>query len=408
MTVATLHPDQRSAASQIEASSVSPEGALAWAQWMIQRPTVARTGCEHAFAEELASTLPAGKINVRVLPAGDGKANLVATCHGADAEPHIVFCGHIDTVPLGGEAWTCDPFGGEVRDERLWGRGAADMKGGNAAMLAAFLALSAEPTFSGTLSYALTFGEETGSEGAAMMVKDGSLPRFDVMIIAEPTDNRIVRRHKGALWLRVTARGRTGHGSMPDMGINAIDLLTGLAANLRDVLEGLERDPQLGLTTLCLTRLEGGVQTNVIPDSAIAEFDIRTLPGQDIERLLEVAQEVARKLCDRQPGAEISFQILTALPPLDTPQDDPILRIVAEARTALGLSEGLPEGASYFTDASLLQTLGGSTVIIGPGSPAEAHQTNESMSLDALATAETLYRDIAIRLFRSWEGVASA
>ncbi|RRH73193.1 M20 family metallopeptidase [Falsigemmobacter faecalis] len=402
MTAYSPNSDQTPAA---RAASVAPEGALAWAQWMIQRKTVALTGSEQAFAEQLAGLLPAKAADIRVHPAGDGRANLIATCHGATPGPHIVFCGHIDTVPLGAKPWSCDPFGAEVRAGRLCGRGAADMKGGNAAMLAAFLDLADQREFPGRLSYALTFGEETGSEGAALMVKDGSLPRFDVMIIGEPTNNRIVRRHKGALWLRVSARGRTGHGSMPQMGINAIDLLTNLSAVLRDALAGLGSDPQLDRTTLCLTRLEGGVQTNVIPDFAIAEFDIRTLPGQDIERVLGIARDLARDLCTQQPGAGISFEVIASLPALDTPEDDLSLRAVAEACAALGLPEVAAGGASYFTDASLLQNLGGSVVIIGPGEPSEAHQTDESLSVEALETAVSLYREIAIRLFTLYRPV---
>lgn len=365
---------------------------------MLRHDTTAQQGREEGFVVELAAYLAERGVGSRIVRGDVGRANLVASIESGRPGSHIVFCGHSDTVPLGDRPWRKQPFGGEVEGGRIHGRGSSDMKGGVAALVASFLDFAAFDDWSGRLTLAVAFGEETGSEGARLMVGDGSLDAFDAMIIAEPTCNRAVRAHKGALWLAVTAVGRTGHGSMPQMGLNALEMIIRLGDRLRHLDALGASDPLLGQPTICLTRLQGGTQVNVIPDRAAAEFDMRTLPGQEHGAILAEIEAIAREIETDFAGGSIAVEVLNSLPALDTAAQSAVIRAALESRNELGMPAGEVGGASYFTDGSVLQALGRDILILGPGDPAEAHQTDESLDLSDFLASRRIYTGIARRL----------
>lgn len=377
---------------------LSDADCVALLQWMLRHDTTAQQGREQGFADELAAYLAERGIASRIVPGDAGRANLLAVIDSGRPGPHVVFCGHSDTVPLGDRAWRKPPFGGEVEGGRIHGRGSSDMKGGLAALVASFLDLAAADDWSGRLTLAVAYGEETGSEGAKLMAGDGSLGPFDAMIIAEPTSNRVVRAHKGALWLAVTAIGRTGHGSMPKMGINALEMVIKLGERLRRLDVFGMSDQLLGEPTICLTRLQGGTQVNVIPDRAVAEFDLRTLPGQDHGAILAEIGSIAREIEADYVGGRIIVEVLNSLPALDTRAESPIILAARESRIALGMPDDDAGGASYFTDGSVLQALGQDILVLGPGDAAQAHQTDESLDLSDFLASRRIYTRIARRL----------
>jgi succinyl-diaminopimelate desuccinylase len=380
---------------------LSDADCIALLQWMLRHDTTVQQGREEGFAGELAAYLAERGIDSRIIQGDAGRANLLAVIDSGRPGPHVVFCGHSDTVPLGDRAWRKPPFGGEVEDGRIYGRGSSDMKGGLAALVASFLDLAAADDWSGRLTLAVAYGEETGSEGARLMASDGSLGPFDAMIIAEPTSNRVVRTHKGALWLAVTAIGRTGHGSMPQMGINALEMVIRFGDRLRQLDAFRVSHSLLGQPTICLTRLQGGTQVNVIPDRAAAEFDLRTLPGQDHDAILAEIQGVAREIEADYAGGRIIVEILNSLPALDTKAESPIVLAALESRSALDMPEDDAGGASYFTDGSVLQVLGQDILVLGPGDPAQAHQTDESLDLSDFLASRRIYTRMTRRLLCS-------
>lgn len=398
-----LHPRQNPARSAglrpaPGEAVLSDADCVALLQWMLRHDTTAQQGREEGFVRELAAYLAERGIASTIVPGDEGRANLVATIDSGRAGPHLVFCGHCDTVPLGDRTWRRQPFGGEVEGGRIHGRGSSDMKGGLAALVASLLDLSASADWSGRLTLAVAYGEETGSEGARLMAGDGSLGAFDAMVIAEPTSNGVVRTHKGALWLSVTATGRTGHGSMPQMGLNALEMVIRLSDGLHQLAALEASDPLLGKPTICLTRLHGGTQVNVIPDRAVAEFDLRTLPGQDHEAIIAEIRNVAQEIEAGYAGGKIVVEMLNSLPALDTPAQSPVILAALESRHGLGLSGDEAGGASYFTDGSVLQVLGRDILILGPGDPGEAHQTDESLDLSDFLASRLIYTGIARRL----------
>lgn len=404
MTVLQSHSDRarpERALSTVPPRSLSDDDCVALLQWMVRHDTTALQAREEGFVSELARYLAGQGIASRIVRGDEGRANLVACLDTGRPGPHLVFCGHCDTVPLGDRAWQKPPFGAAIEGGRIYGRGSSDMKGGLAALIASFLDFSALEGWSGRLSLAVTYGEETGSEGAGLMAGDRSLDPFDAMIIAEPTSNRAVHSHKGALWLVCTATGRTGHGSMPQMGLNALEMVVRFKERLLELDALAASDPLLGRPTICLTRLHGGTQVNVIPDRAVAEFDMRTLPGQDHEDILAAVQTIARELEAEYAGGTIVVETIRSLPALATAADSHVVRVALETRRGLGMPASEAGGASYFTDGSVLQALGTDILILGPGDPAEAHQTDESLDLSDFLTARLIYTGIAQRILCS-------
>ncbi|MEP9373473.1 M20 family metallopeptidase [Mesorhizobium sp. KR1-2] len=382
---------------------LSDDDCVALLQWMLRHDTTALQAREEGFVAELAKYLAERGIASRIIQGDEGRANLVASLESGRPGPHLVFCGHCDTVPLGDRVWQKSPFGAEIEGGRIHGRGSSDMKGGLAALIASFLDFSASNDWSGRLSLAVTYGEETGSEGAKLMAGDRSLDPFDAMIIAEPTSNRVVRSHKGALWLAFTAMGRTGHGSMPQMGLNALEMVIRFREGLLKLDALTASDPLLGRPTICLTRLHGGTQVNVIPDRAVAEFDMRTLPGQSHEDVLAEVRAIAREIEADYAGGKIVVEALNSLPALATPVESPLIHAALETRRELGMPASEAGGASYFTDGSVLQAPGTDILILGPGDPGEAHQTDESLDLSDFLAARLIYTGIARRFLCSPE-----
>src|SRR5919197_1915068 len=203
--------------------------------------------------------------------------------------PPLCFAGHTDTVPLGNAAWSRDPFAGEVDGKRLYGRGASDMKSGVAAMVAAALEIARLPRKAG-LRLAIVTGEETGCDGSAHLARTVELGRAGALVVGEPTGNRPVIGHKGALWLRGRTRGVTAHGSMPQEGVSALYTAARAALKLEAFRFEMPADPLLGSPTLNVGTLSSGLNINSVPDEAVMGIDIRTIPAQrhaDVRAQLE-------------------------------------------------------------------------------------------------------------------------
>jgi succinyl-diaminopimelate desuccinylase len=331
-------------------------------------PSVDPAG-EAAIAQRLADRLDAAGLAVEVL-ASRGRTNLVARLPGAGARP-VCLSGHLDTVPVGEADWARDPFGGDIHDGLLHGRGACDMKGGVAAAVVAadhWAALPAERRPG--LLLVLSGGEEVGCEGVRG-IADGLEPASAVVVL-EPTGGKPRLGHRGVAWLDVAVPGVAAHASTPHLGRSAI-LAAARAVVALDALEH-GADAELGPSTLNVGRIDGGSAPNIVADRCALTVDVRMLPGQ-----------TARQWADRvrgSTGGSASVQVALELPAvrLDpaAPEADRVLR-------ALGL--GAPSGAAaFFTDASVLATaLDAPAIVWGPGDPALAHAVDERCPTGAIA-----------------------
>jgi succinyl-diaminopimelate desuccinylase len=355
---------------------------------LVRLDTVNPPGREEPAADLLAGRLEAAGLSVARHEHGPGRVSLVARWAGREERPALCMTGDLDTVPLGGAPWTVEPFG-ELRDGRLYGRGASDMKGGVAAIVVAAERVAALGEGAAGLELVLCAGEETGCEGALHMASTGALGRAGAVLVAEPTGGVPHVAHKGVLWARASAEGRTAHGSAPHLGINAIYPLARAVAAFAELRLEAPPHPVLGEPTLNVGTISGGVGVNVVPDRASAGIDVRTVPGLESETVLERLRAAA--------GPDVTVEPLIDLAPVVTDPDDPWVREVVEVA---GSSAG---GLAYFTDAAALTPAYGGvpTVIWGPGEAAQAHQTDEWAEAAKIHAASDAFTEVA----RRWCGV---
>jgi succinyl-diaminopimelate desuccinylase len=294
---------------------------------------------------------------------------------------------------LGAAAWQRDPFGGDIEDGRLHGRGSSDMKSGVAAFVCAALAQAERLREDGPgLSLILTAGEETGCEGAFAMARDPDaaalLGRAGALVVAEPTANAPLIGHKGAFWLKAQARGTTAHGSMPEQGDNAIYKIARAALALQAFEFETPAHPLMGAPTLNVGTARGGLNINSVPDAAELGIDIRSVAGQDHARVLQC-------LCAAL-GPQIALSTLLDVQGVYTPPEDPWLQRVFALCAARQGAMPLPRTVSYFTDAAALRLPLGMppVLILGPGEPQLAHQTDEYCVVERIHEATALFDDL--------------
>ena len=328
-----------------------------------------------------------------------GRTSLVAVLRGegdaANGKKPLCFGGHIDVVPLGAKEWSVDPFGAEIADGRLYGRGSTDMKSGVAAFVHAAMKLAADGARGcADIVLAICAGEETGCEGSSHLGRIGALGGMGAIVVAEPTANYPVLGHKGALWLRVETEGVTAHGSMPEQGVNAIYRAARAVTKLEDFDFNAKPHELLGRSTLNVGTIEGGQNLNSVPDRAAFTVDIRTLPDQDHDRIVSGLEGYL--------GEDSRIGRIVDVGGVHTPHTHPWIREVYALMEPV-LGERIePRGAPYFTDASALTPACGRppTVILGPGEMHMAHQTDEYCPVAHIAQAAEAYEALA----RLWRG----
>jgi len=330
-------------------------------------------------------------VECHVQPVMDERSNLILRIPNGADQPHVHFNGHMDTVAVDG--MTIDPFGGEVRDGKLWGRGAADMKGPLACMLAAGLALRDDPdSWRGTLSVGCMVDEETRFRGVKHMLANNELPDFS--IVGEPTGLRVVRGCKGCLRFRVVTRGRSAHSSRPDEGRNAISamarVIPAIEAFFRDELVRTS-DVNFGPSTGSIGVIKGGSGVNIVPEECRIEIDIRLLPGQDWKAAYEgVASSVAGAV-DGLDGVsaevEETFLVDAAF------ELSPAHELVSSALRAV--RGDASEVVFLSCDGSKIAAKGGPCIVLGPGDIAQAHTADEFIELVELEKAVEVYSRLA-------------
>jgi acetylornithine deacetylase len=335
---------------------------------------------------------------------GKRKANLFATL-GPRGEPGIVLSGHTDVVPVEGQAWDSDPFEMVEKDGRLYGRGACDMKG----FIACVLALVPEITERGLktpLHLAFSYDEEVGCIGVGRLIADlrqaGVRPRS--CIVGEPTEMRPVIAHKGKKGYRCTVRGLAGHSAYAPLGVNAVEFAAEAVAFLKSMARRhrdrgpYDRGFDIAHTTVHTGVIRGGTALNVIPHECAFDFEFRHLPGDDPDRLLAEFTDYVRARLEPEmravhPAAGFTVEPLSEIPMLDT---GPESEVVALAQELAGSGEIAK--VSFATEGSQFQRAGIPTVVCGPGSIAQAHKPNEYVTLEQIARCEAFIRRLTERL----------
>lgn len=300
------------------------------------------------------------------------KANLIAT--RGEGDGGLVLSGHTDTVPYDHHRWQQDPFTLTERDGRWYGLGATDMKGFFPVVLEAIRRLG-DTQFKYPLTVLATADEETSMDGARQLLEQGR-PRARFAVIGEPTDLKPARLHKGMMMESLVLTGRSGHSSNPALGANALEAMTDAIGELRALraeLQGRYRNAAFEVTvpTLNLGCIHGGDAPNRICGECELHFDLRPLPGMDIEALRAAISTRLQPLAERH-GVNVQLRSLFAgVPPFEQAADSMLVHAVEE------LSGHRANAVGFATEAPFLQQLGMETVVFGPGSIDHAHQPNE-------------------------------
>ena len=367
---------------------------------LVRLNSVNPPGNEAPVARYVADALAGAGLDTSVIGLAENRANVVARLRGNGARPGLMFCGHLDTVHPGQAPWQRDPFGAEMAGGRMYGRGTADMKGGLAAVIAAVTALArAGVELQGDVIVAGTAGEEVDCLGARQLLASGELNGVGALVVPEPTGLALASAHRGAQWLRLTTRGKAAHGSMPQLGVNAILHMGQLLDRIRHHRFECRPHPLLAPPTVNAGTIQGGTQINVVPEWCQAEVDIRTLPGQSAEGIVEEIQGLASDLHRKDPSFHARIEVIDNRPAVMTDPQAPLIQAAQRvAQSVLG-RELMPCGLSYFTDASVLAPpTGVPTLIFGPGEAAMAHQTDEHVEIDAVLAAARFYAALALEL----------
>jgi len=325
------------------------------------------------------------------------RPNFIIRLPGLNEGPVLLLTAHMDTVSEGEHAnWRYDPFGAVCEGNRIYGRGAADNKGGVTIILAAAIALHlAKVPLRNPLTIAAVMGEETGNVGMRYLIENGE--RVDRAIVTEWTGaNKVGLGYRGSLWLKIKTAGITAHGSRPHQGINAIDTMTEVVLpELKRIINGFKNEINplfiVPETTINVGAIKGGLATNVVPDYCEAFVDIRLLPGQDPREIFKIINNHFANLEAAKPDLHVSFeQVGSNFPFLITKEEDLIKSISSNISKITG---GEPEyfGKSGFSDANVLvEKLGIPVAVYGPGN-STGHQPNEYIEIkDLVASAKVL------------------
>ena len=316
------------------------------------------------------------------------RTSVIARAGGSAAKPPLCLTGHLDVVPLGTRKWSKDPFAGEADGDKLYGRGASDMKSGVAAILVAARAFAKKLNGTPGIVLVLTAAEEGGCVGSRHLA---ALPKLmgkaGAIVVGEPTSNYPMVGHKGSIKFHATFPGVSAHGSMPQLGVNAIYKAAKAIAKLEEFQFGVQEHPVMGLPTMNVGTMEGGSGVNLVPDLATIGVDIRTVPGTNHEVLISTLKEL---LSDGEIQVFADSQSVWTDPNEAWVQRvfeicRPILKEKPEARTA-----------PYMTDAANLRKVyaGAPTVVLGPGEAAMAHQTDEYCNMERIRQSVAIYEAI--------------
>lgn len=368
-------------------------------QKSIQLNTTNPPGSEKALAQYLANVLNSFGLISHVDDLGNERGNVVGCIPGCNGKKGLLLNGHLDVVPQGAQAWTYDPFSGAIDAGKLYGRGASDMKSGLAALVvAAGLVAQAGVPLQGDLLVTGTAGEEADSLGAKDLLTRGYLQNIGAAIIGEPSLLKVFTATKGALWLEFGTEGKTAHGSMPECGANAVLMMNAIINKLVSYSFQYFPHPLLGEPSMNIATIQGGVKTNVVPDSCKLTVDIRTVPGQDHTQIINDFHKMLGELEQTLPGFKGSLSVLNNRAPVETnPETEIIQMAIQEAKTALGI-DLQPCGVKYYTDASVfVPTLDIPVLILGPGDEKMAHQPDEYVEIKDYIAAIKLYVAVILR-----------
>ncbi|MGH7392257.1 MAG: M20 family metallopeptidase [Candidatus Rokuibacteriota bacterium] len=397
-----------SAARLRQALSHVDEGELiALTRDLIRIPSVIRPGdpaaTEAQVAEHVERWLRKEGFEVDVQTVAPGRPNVVASLGERGSGRTLMLEGHTDVVTEGdAHEWRYPPFSAELAEGRIWGRGAADMKGGlAAAMIAAAAVKRSGVPLDGRLVVGALVDEEGDMLGVRHLCQTPIGQEIDAAIICEPEQNELCLEQRGVVWARVTARGRMAHGAMPEAGVNPIAALGALLAEAPRLERRLRRlcrasrhlRPPTVTPTVVQAPVQGVGQSNVIPSTAQATLDIRLTPGPDEAAIAAEIDAACRAAARAVPAATIEWRPVNGYR-LATQVDrrEPLVRAMTRAVRQVTGRAPVFGGVPGSTDGTILRmTRGIPIVTCGPGHRLIPHQVNEHVEIHQLVEAARIY-----------------
>ncbi|MER8570721.1 acetylornithine deacetylase [Mesorhizobium sp. M1338] len=371
---------------------------------LIAFPTVSRVSNLDLIGY-VTELLAAQGIACQIVRSADGhKANLFTTIGPADT-PGVMLSGHTDVVPIDGQDWTLPPFEMSARDGKLYGRGAADMKGFVACALAACLKAS-KMSLQTPLHLALSYDEEVGCIGVHSLIDmlHAAPHRPLLCIVGEPTSMQVATGHKGKLAVRAICRGREGHSALAPLALNAIHLGCDFVSALRQEQDRLARDGvrdgdyDIPYTTVHVGKMNAGVALNIVPNLCQLDFEIRNVaadnPDQILNGLRAAAARIAAAASTIAPEAAIDIDITNTYPGLDTPANS---QAVGFVKSLTGANDTIK--VAFGTEGGLFsRDLGTPTIVCGPGSMAQGHRSDEFVSVEQMRRCDGMLDNLLRRL----------
>jgi succinyl-diaminopimelate desuccinylase len=361
---------------------------------LIQAKSTSDVG-EIDCANVLADFFLAAGIEPKVDVWDSNRANLTAVLKSAGENSALLFVGHLDVVPAEKRGWQFPAFTATEHNGKIFGRGACDMKAGMAAAAVAMTEIfQSKVELKGDMIFAATAGEETDSAGIRRFLEPFVKGTCGLggCIVPEPTNFELVTAHRGLLWLEIKTKGKTAHGSMPQLGVNAIEsmrLFLNELAYYDDI--NVEPDKLLGRSSISVNKIIGGSATNIVPDSCLIQIDIRTLPGQNHSHIAGDFEKIFSKLSQQDTDFGAELNVLRDVAALDV---DPHCAFVSRLKQLINKSEA--NAVPFTTDAPFIAQLNIPVVIFGPGSPELCHKPDEYVETEDLQKAIDLYKRIIL------------
>jgi acetylornithine deacetylase len=331
-------------------------------------------------------------LEARILEATPGRPSVIVRSPGTGGGRTLLLCAHLDTVGVEGMP---DPHTPRVEGDRLYGRGAYDMKASLAASLLACRE-AAHAGLSGDVVVAAVADEEHSSIGIQEALRSVTA---DAAIVTEPTELELIVAHKGFLWIEIEVTGRAAHGSRPELGIDAIvksgPILTGLGE--LDAKLGDRTHHRLGRGSIHASLIEGGAELSTYPGTCTLSIERRTLPGETQQSVEDEIEALLNRCREADPELQVAQRTLLVRGPFEVPEDSEVVREVREAATEVLAAPPAVNGVPYWADAAFIAAAGVPTVMFGP-SGAGAHAMEEWVSISDTEAVTRILVAVARRI----------
>ncbi len=365
---------------------------------LVRIPSENPVGKEEEIAEFTYEKLNELGLKVKKIYSKPRRPNVVSLLTGKMNKPVLMFNGHLDTVPIGDESlWSVDPFGGISKNGRVYGRGAADMKGGIVSMILALKAIiESNISLNGNLLLALVVDEEISGIGTKDLLKKGYVA--DAAIVGECTNLKVHNSHRGILNFEISVFGKSAHASLPYQGINAIYKMSKICLALEKYQEILKKNAQeQEYPTINVGTIQGGIKTNVIPDMCRITVDRRILPKENYKDAIKNISSILTKII-KEERLKVTFETILYAEPSFISKNERIMILLKKAMEEINLIFK-PSSFPATCDMRFLKNQAKiPTVIFGPGNIENAHVVDEYVEIEQVVKAAKVYSNVALNM----------